>query len=40
MSPAAKEKTKRAAPAPSPKPRKAKFQADLAPSEDSMVRVL
>ena len=40
MSPAAKEKSKKAAPAPPAKPRKAKFQADLAPSEDSMVRVL
>jgi hypothetical protein len=38
MSPAAKEKSKKVAS--SPKPRKAKFQADLAPSEDSMVRVL
>jgi hypothetical protein len=40
MSPTAKEKSKKAAPAPPAKPRKAKFQADLAPSEDSMVRVL
>ena len=33
-----KEKSKNTAP--SPKMRKSKFQADLAPSEDSMVRVL
>ena len=33
-----KEKSKNTAP--SPKVRKSKFQADLAPSEDSMVRVL
>jgi uncharacterized membrane protein YgaE (UPF0421/DUF939 family) len=38
MSPVAKEKSKKAAS--TLKPRKTKFQADLAPSEDSMVRVL
>ena len=39
---AVKEKSKKAAtlPAKTPTPRKTKFQADLAPSEDSMVRVL
>jgi hypothetical protein len=42
MSPAVKEKPKKAAalPAKAPTPRKSKFQADLAPAEDSIVRVL
>jgi len=42
MPQAVKEKSKKAAtlPAKTPTPRKTKFQADLAPSEDSMVRVL
>ena len=37
-----KEKSKKATalPAKAPSPRKLKFQADLAPSEDSMVRIL
>jgi hypothetical protein len=38
MRTATKEKAKN--PAPSPKTRKSKFQADLAPSEDGMVRAL
>ncbi len=38
MSPAAKPKSKRAGP--TTRPRKAKFQADLAASEDSMVRAI
>ena len=38
MRTAIKEKTKN--PTPSPKTRKLKFQADLAPSEDGMVRAL
>lgn len=38
MRTAIKEKTKN--PTPSPKTRKSKFQADLAPSEDGMVRAL
>ena len=38
MRTATKEKSKMSAP--SPKTRKSKFQADLAPSEDSMVRAL
>jgi hypothetical protein len=37
---AVKLKNKDASPATVPTPRKAKFQADLAPSEDSMMRVL
>ena len=42
MPPAVKEKSKNMAAlsAKAPSPRKLKFQADLAPSEDSMVRVL
>jgi hypothetical protein len=42
MPPAVKEKSKKAValPAKAPTARKSKFQADLAPSEDSMVRVL
>jgi hypothetical protein len=42
MPPAAKEKSKKMAalPGKAPTSRKTKFQADLAPSEDSMVRVL
>jgi len=42
MPPTVKEKSKNAAalPAKAPTPRKSKFQADLAPSEDSMVRAL
>ena len=40
MSPAVKKKPKDAFPGKVPAPRKTKFQADLAPSEDSMVRVL
>ncbi len=42
MRPAVKEKSKNVAPLPAkaPSPRKLKFQADLAPSEDSMVRIL
>jgi len=42
MPPAVKEKSKNVAapPAKAPSLRKLKFQADLAPSEDSMVRVL
>ena len=42
MPPAVKEKSKKVAalPAKAPLPCKLKFQADLAPSEDSMVRVL
>jgi hypothetical protein len=42
MPPAVKEKSKNVAalPAKAPSPRKLKFQADLAPSEDSMVRIL
>jgi hypothetical protein len=40
MCPAVKHKNKDAFPDKAPAPRKTKFQADLAPSEDSMVRVL
>ena len=42
MHPAVKGKSKNVAalPAKDPSPRKSKFQADLAPAEDSMVRVL
>jgi hypothetical protein len=42
MPQALKERNKKAAPLPAkaPTPRKSKFQADLAPSEDSMVRAL
>ena len=40
MPPAVKLKKKDTSPATVPTPRKTKFQADLAPSEDSMVRVL
>ena len=42
MPPEVKEKSKNAAalPAKAPSPRKLKFQADLAPSEDSMVLIL
>jgi len=42
MPPEVKQKSKNLAalPAKAPSPRKLKFQADLAPSEDSMVRIL
>ena len=42
MSPALKQKLEKSAPLPAktPSPRKAKFQADLAPFEDTLVRAL